>query len=324
MIDYSVIIRTTGKAHEKYQRLLNSIDKLEPKPKEIIVVLPEGNEKPIETLGTETYYFSPKGMVIQRMTGIEECKTRYALVCDDDVEFSSDFVRKLYDPVKRGKYGFSAGPLYSFLPPRGLNGILCTIMASAAPSLFHRNRYVSILRSGGYSYNRHLKRNRVYDTQSVAWTCFFADLKVMKYIDFEDETWLDSHGYSSLDDQTMFYKAWLRNIKTAVVTDAYYKHLDAKTSIKNNKKSTLFSLSFNRTIFWHRFIYSQQSNYFMKIYSLICFKYRAFWMLIFDVMDLVRKRITKEDFMIKREGASKAAEYIKSKEYDDLPPVKKD
>lgn len=61
----------------------------------------------------------------------------------------------------------------------------------------------------------------------------------------------------------------------------------------------------------------------MKIYSLICFKYRAFWMLIFDVMDLVRKRLTKEDFMIKREGASKAAEYIKSKEYDDLPPVKR-
>lgn len=322
-MNYSVIIRTTGKAHGKYERLLNSIDKLEPKPKEIIVVLPEGNSEPTERLGKEIYYFSPKGMVIQRMTGIEKCRTRYALICDDDVEFSSDFVKKLYEPIKEGTYGFSAGPLYSFLPRKGLNGILCTIMGSAIPTLFHRNRYVSILRSGGYSYNRHLKKNKVYDTQSVAWTCFFADLEAMKYIDFGDETWLDSHGYSSLDDQTMFYKAWLRNIKTAVVSNAHYKHLDAKTSIKNNKSSTLFSLSFNRIVFWHRFIYTQQKNFFMKFYSFICFKYRSFWLLVFDVMDLVRKRLSKKDFKIKREGTLAAAEYIRSKEYRSLPPVKR-
>lgn len=67
MIDYSVIIRTTGKANTKYQRLLETIDQLEPQPKEIIVVLPEGNPLPEEKLGKETYYYSPKGMVIQRM-----------------------------------------------------------------------------------------------------------------------------------------------------------------------------------------------------------------------------------------------------------------
>ena len=58
MIDYSVIIRTTGEAHEKYQKLLDSIEKLMPQPQEIIVVLPEGKEYPKEKTGKERYYFS--------------------------------------------------------------------------------------------------------------------------------------------------------------------------------------------------------------------------------------------------------------------------
>ena len=60
IIDYSVVIRTTGNAHEKYQNLLNSVSNLIPPPKEIIVVLPEGYDLPEEKLGWETYYFSPK------------------------------------------------------------------------------------------------------------------------------------------------------------------------------------------------------------------------------------------------------------------------
>ena len=42
MIDYSVIIRTTGKAGEKYRQLLRSNAAQEPKPREVNVVLPQG------------------------------------------------------------------------------------------------------------------------------------------------------------------------------------------------------------------------------------------------------------------------------------------
>ena len=58
-IDYSVVIRTTGKAHEKYQALLNSIDSLTTKPVDVIVVLPEGYDLPQEQLGYENFYFCP-------------------------------------------------------------------------------------------------------------------------------------------------------------------------------------------------------------------------------------------------------------------------
>ena len=91
MIEYSVIIRTIGKAGYKYQNLLNSIASLVPQPKEVIVVLPEGYELPAERLGWETFYYAPKGMISQRIFGIEKCKTQYALICDDDVVYNKNY-----------------------------------------------------------------------------------------------------------------------------------------------------------------------------------------------------------------------------------------
>ena len=322
-IDYSVVIRTTGQAGEKYQALLDSIEGLYPRPVEVIVVLPEGYELPKEKLGYERFCFSPKGMVIQRMEGVAQCKTRYALVCDDDVKFDSDFVNKLYAPIKEGVGFFSAGPLYSFLPSKGLQSVVCTLMGSAMPTIFHKNdRYVSVLKSTGYSYNRHLKpeQKKYYESQSLAWTCFFADIEVFRKLKLEDEKWLDAHGYSAMDDQTMFYKAWLMGYKTIVVADAYYEHLDGQTSTRNNKPAVLYSLALNRVVFWHRFIYCMQSNMFMKGMARVAFGYRTQAVRLWDYISVFRHRMSKEDYQITRKGYRDGWKYICSEEYKTLPP----
>ena len=322
-IDYSVIIRTTGNAHEKYQKLLDSISQLDPQPREVLVVLPEGYALPEERLGWETFLFCPKGMVRQRLTGINACHTEYALICDDDVSFPADFVKKLHAPLAEGRGAFSAAPLYSFLP-EGLEAVICTVMASAVPTLLHRRtRYVSVLKSTGYSYNRHLDRasGRYYESQSVAWTCFYADVHAMKELKLEEETWLDAHGYSALDDQTMFYKAWLMEMKTIVVADAEYEHLDGKTSTRNNKPDVLFSRSYNRLVFWHRFLYSQQSDLFGRISAQAAFCYRLVWIGIWNQLSILRHRATKADVSISRTGLHAAREYLRSDEYRKLPPI---
>lgn len=326
VIDYSVIIRTTGKAHEKYQALLDSIDALEPRPREVIVVLPEGYALPEEKLGWETFYFCPKGMVIQRMTGIHKCKTPYALICDDDVCFGSDFVQKLYEPIAEGLCGLSAGPLYSFLPIPGPKAFVSALSGAAAPTLFHRDRYVSVLNTTGYSYNRHLKpeKKKYYGAQSLAWTCFFADVERLRDIELEDEVWLDAHGYSAYDDQTMFYKAWLRGIKTIVVADAYYEHKDAKTSTRDNKPAVLYSLHMNRIIFWHRFLYSMKRSFIGKAWSRLTLCYRMFWLKFWAHLDLLRKRYTREDFETIQKAYRDVRTYLKSEQYRDLPPVCKE
>jgi GT2 family glycosyltransferase len=321
-IDYSVVIRTTGQAGEKYQKLLDSIVELKPAPKDIIVVLPEGYDIPKETIGTEIFYYSPKGMVIQRLTGIEKCKTKYALICDDDVCFDEHFVQKLYEPIKQNLCVFSAGPLYSFLPSKGLNALFCAITAGAVPTFFNKKEYIHILKSSGYSYNRYLnKKNKYYETQSLPWTCFFADVNAFRMIELEDEIWLDLHGYSALDDQTMFYKAFLKNLKTYVVVDAYYEHLDGKTSVKKNRKEALYSLSFNRIVFWHRFIYSQEKKLILRAISKICFTYKSFSSSIYDIISVFRNKISKEEYKIIKKGNKDAWHYIYSLEYKLLPDI---
>ena len=157
MIDYSVIIRTTGKAGEKYRRLLQSIASLEPQPREVIVVLPEGYALPEDQLGWETFCFCPKGMVIQRLHGIDQCKTPYALISDDDIAFDPDFVRKLHEPLASGGYGISAGPLPEFFPGKGLPTIMSVLTGASGPTLFHKERYNTLWRTTGYSFNRNIQ-----------------------------------------------------------------------------------------------------------------------------------------------------------------------
>ena len=277
-IDYSIIIRTTGQAGEKYQKLLNSIEKLIPKPKEIIVVLPIGNEKPKDVLGWETFYFSKKGMVSQRLYGINQCKTKYALICYDDLSFESNFVSKLYQPIYEKKCDLSAGPLIEFFPRKGINSFISAILTIAAPTIFHKRKYCHILRGSGYSYNRKIDINqcKYYETDSLPWTCFFGDIDKIKLIKLEDERWLDMHGYAALDDQTMFYKGKLLGIKTCVISDAVYNHNDAQTSNLNGRKNQSISFGYNRYIFWYKFIYLKQKTIIERAISIFSFKYFCF------------------------------------------------
>lgn len=325
-IDYSVVIRTTGKAGEKYRALLESITNLNPQPVEVIVVLPDTCERPTDQIGIERFCFCKKGMVRQRMMGLEECHSRYALFCDDDIWFEPNFVKKLYEPLAKGIGSFSTGPLFSFLPPKGFNAILCTVMASAVPTVFHKkDRYISILKSSGYSYNRTIDTStrQCYYTQAVPWTCFFADTEAFRNLEFEKEEWVDLHGYSALDDQAMFYKAWLFGMKTVVVSNALYEHLDAKTSTQNNNKDVIYSRMFNRTVFWHRFIYSIDERPIAKVSDRIAFEYAMIWLKIRNYSLLKRNRINAECYEMSRQGLKDAWDYINSDAYRSLPCIKK-
>ena len=319
MIDYSVIIRTTGKAGAKYQGLLDSIAALEPQPKEIIVVLPEGYELPSERLGWETFCFCPKGMVIQRLHGVAQCKTKYALISDDDIAFEPDFVQKLAAPLETGKYGISAGPLPEFFPVPGFNAALAAVTGTAAPTLFHRDRYNTVLKTTGYSYNRHLEPGRLYETQSAPWTCFFADVQKLRSIHFEDELWLDKNGYSAHDDTAMFYKAWLRGVTPVIVADAPYRHLDAKTSTTHNPRVS-YASGFNTVVFWHRFVLGSCRTLPEKIRARLCFQYHLLMTDIFYLLSDLRRHTSNRKNT--RKGIRAGWAWIKGEEYAALPPVR--
>lgn len=319
---YSVVIRTTGKAGEKYQRLLNSIDALEPKPQEVIVVLPEGYDLPPERLGWETFYFCKKGMVTQRLYGIQVCRTPYALICDDDIAFGPDFVRQLAKPVVDGEYGISAGPLLELFPPRGMQSIFWALGAAAVPARNADAPYTAMLRSTGYVYNRNidLEHTRIYEAQSYCWACFFADMEKLRSIRMEDELWLDHMGYSAHDDTVMFYKAWLRGVKTAIVSTATYQHLDGKTSTQGRPVQVKRAMGFTRAVLWYRFFYEQARGP-EKVWCAVCIGYRTLFQ---SATDLVRCIAGKRPFAEVKayvDGTIYALKWVKTEEYRNLPKL---
>ena len=319
MIDYSVIIRTTGKAGEKYRRLLQSIASLEPQPREVIVVLPEGYALPEDRLGWESFYFCPKGMVIQRLHGIAQCKTPYALVSDDDIAFAPDFVRKLHEPLASGKYGISAGPLPEFFPGKGLPTIMSVLTGASGPTLFHKERYNTIWRTTGYSFNRNIQPGKWYETQSAAWTCFYVDIDKLRSIHFEHELWLDKNGYSAHDDTAMFYKAWLRGIKSVIVADAPYQHLDAKTSTRGNMEKALYATGFNDVVFWHRYL--SGGNLLERLWSRMCIHYRFGTQWLYNRLNNLRNRMTMEEIHAFERGLADGWDWLNTEEYRRLPSL---
>lgn len=108
MKEYSVTIRTLGTAGEKYQKTLDSIKWQTIPPKEVIVVLAKGYALPKERLGNETFLFSEKGMVSQRLAGIEACSSEYILAIDDDVEFKSDFISTMFTTIQETRADFAS------------------------------------------------------------------------------------------------------------------------------------------------------------------------------------------------------------------------
>lgn len=321
-IDYSVVIRTTGKAGEKYKRLLSSIDALVPRPREVIVVLPEGYDLPPERLGWETFHFCPKGMVTQRLYGIRVCRTPYALISDDDIAFDSDFVQKLYQPVKDGSFGLSAGPLLEFFPPKGIQTLFWALGAAAIPARSHDAPYTAMLPTTGYVYNRNIDttKTRVYETQSAAWTCFFADVEKLRSIRMEDEMWLDHMGYSAHDDTVMFYKAWLRGVKTAIVSTAAYQHLDGKTSTKGRPVQVKRAMGFTRAILWHRFFY-EQSKGLGKLWCVLCMAYRTLFQTATDLVRCVAGKRPFSEVKAYVEGTVYALKWVKTEAYRRLPAL---
>ena len=87
-INYTAVIRTLGIAGDKYQTLLDSLNKQTIQPSKILVYIAEGYSIPKETIGKEQYIYVKKGMVAQRALSYTEVETEYILFLDDDGKHS--------------------------------------------------------------------------------------------------------------------------------------------------------------------------------------------------------------------------------------------
>jgi len=317
-LDYSVAIRTLGKAGEKYQKTLDSLLKQTILPQKIVVYIAEGYTIPQETIGIEEYVYVSKGMLAQRALDYKEISSEYILFLDDDVYIPSRGVEDLYyELITNG------GDVISPDVFKHSNSTVANrIVMSLSGRMTSRNKDTvwgyKINRNGGFSFN--LSPSEVMCSQSNAGPCFLCKKSSFLSIKYDEEAWLDNMLYSLGDDQVMYYKMYLSGLVVLTSYDSEIVHLDAASTTKNMEKEKLLAYSdaFFKTVFCHRFIYLPEDNPIERFWDRLTFYSTALSNLVVSLVKC-RRQILNNKYRGYRDGI----EYLKSPSYNSLPRIQR-
>lgn len=292
-MEYSICIRTLGIAGEKYERLIESIKKLNIKPKEVIVVIPREYKVPDIEADNQRVVYSDKGMLLQRIVGYEEAKTEYVLLLDDDVEFGSNLIKELSQPIIEGKCSLTF-PIYKeLLLQGGIRSFISAVTLSSVPNKKDKNQFVKIMFSGGSRYNSNLDNSEKYlYSESAPGMCVFAKRDSLIKLNLREELWIDKVGYPLREDATLIYKSYLNENKIIGVQGIDITHLDGGSSESSRNLKAAYANGYNQILFWKRFIYSNSQNKFDKIKANIAIRYWAVTTIIY----LSIRTIINKDF----------------------------
>ena len=318
-MNYTAVIRTLGTAGEKYQTLLGSLNQQTVQPSKILVYIAEGYTIPKETIGKEQYIYVKKGMVAQRALPYKEVDTEFILFLDDDVYLPETAVEQLYQYLT----DYHADVISPDVFPNAERSFLgkCLMMLSGR-MLARKNDGkwgYKVMRNSGYSYNNHPKPG-VYWSQTNAGPCFFCRKADFLKIHFEEERWMDNLKYAQGDDQVMFYKMYLSGLKQLTLFGSGIKHLDAGSTMMSEEKEKMLIYSDLRfkAIFWHRFIYQPDKNILSRVWSMICIGYALGFTLFISTL-----KCNFDILKLKYRAIKEAIGFIRSKEYKNLPLIKK-
>lgn len=318
-MEYTAVIRTLGTAGEKYQILLDSLNQQTIQPSKILVYIAEGYAIPKETIGKEQYLCVKKGMVAQRALPYDEVDTEFILFLDDDVYLPETATEQLYQYLT----DYHADVISPDVFPNAERSFLGKCLMMLSGRMLARKDDgkwgYKVMRNSGYSYNNHPKAG-VYWSQTNAGPCFFCRKTDFLKIHFEDELWLDRMKYPMGEDQVMFYKMYLYGLKQLTWFHSGIKHLDAgSTMINEDKEKMLIYSDFRfKTIFWHRFIYKPNKNIFSEVWNIISIGYALGFTLFISVL-----RCNFDILKLKYKAIRESCQFIKSKEYKNLPLIKK-
>ena len=326
-LEYSAVIRTLGLAGDKYMRLLKSLDTQTIKPKEILVVLAEGYDLPPERLGYERYIYSKKGIVSQRSLGAIEARSEYCLFLDDDLEFESTMVERLFKPIVEKKVDITFPIIPEMVPKTTLSTFLmCVLTASAMPMIINRKKYYTkINMAGGWLYNEHIdfSKELLYEAQTAPGACYLVKTEIAKKIKFEEERWLELTSFSLPDDQINFYKYYKLGYKIGGISNIHILHLDGGGSSYERTQKAVYALAKHHIIFWHRFVYKPSSNLIFRLISIICFMY---WLITPSLLGIISNMLLLRFKLVVKhiKGELDGIKYLFNKEYKQLPVVKKE
>ena len=318
-MEYTAVIRTLGKAGEKYQTLLDSLNKQTIPPAQILVYIAEGYAIPKETIGKERYIYVKKGMVAQRALRYNEVDTEYILFLDDDVYLPENAVELLYLHLIKNHADVISPDVFPNAERPLIGKLMMAISGRMLPRRDDGKWGYKVMRNAGYSYNTNPKPG-VYNSQTNAGPCFLCKKEDFLKIHFEEELWLDSQKYALGDDQVMYYKMYLMGLKQLTWFHSGIRHLDAGTSLMDEEKEQKMisaDLRF-KIVFWHRFIYKPDQVFLSKIWSCICMGYTCGFTLFISLL-----KGQWNILCLKYKTIREAIQFIKNDEYRALPLIQK-
>lgn len=316
-MNYTVAIRTLGKAGKKYQQTLDSLIAQTLRPSAIHIYIAEGYELPKETIGIEKYFYVPKGMVAQRALQYNEIETEYILFLDDDVYLPNDGVEKLYNSLLQEKADVVSPDVFPNTQ-RPLIGQIQMLLTGRMRARNNDSEWAyKVMKNAGYSYNNHPTKD-TYLSQTNAGPCFFIKKTDFMKIHFDEELWLDNMPYAMGDDEVMFNKMYRYGLKQITLFNSGIKHLDAGSTLQNTEKDkTRIYCDFRfKTIFWHRFIFLPETSWLVRLWSIIYLTYTFTFSLLISLC-----KGQWSFFKIKFQAIRNGFKFLHSKEYKLLPLI---
>ena len=315
-MEYTAVIRTLGRAGEKYQTLLDSLLAQTIRPAAIVVYIAEGYPLPAETVGVERYVRVRKGMMAQRALPYTEVRTEWMLLLDDDVWLSRDAVERMHGFLLRYRADVISPDVFHNAARPWTSELLMTLSGR-----MHARRHdpywgYKVMRTAGYSYNKHPAE--VMESQANAGPCLLCRKVQFAGIRLQDELWIDRLPYALGEDQIMFYKMYRRGLKVLTWYGGGVRHLDAGGNLSSGRKERrlLYCDLWFKTVFWHRFLFLPERSWLVRIWAAACLLYVYAFS---AVASLLKGRW--DVLKIKFGAVADAVRFIRSEAYQSLPRI---
>lgn len=316
MREYTAVIRTLGKTGSKFRRLLDSLKTQSIPPKSVLVYIATGYPLPNETVDVDRYIYVEKGMLSQRALPYVEVDTEYMLFLDDDLQFSSDTVQRMFELLEENNADVISPDIFSNADRALMSEVMMTLSGRMRARRYDDVWGYKVMRTAGYSYNK-TPLKEVYLSETNAGACFLCRKKDFLRINLRDELWVDAMPYPIGEDQVMYYKMHHWGLKQLTWYNHRFVHLDGGDNMTPEKEAKrLYGDVYFKIVFWHRFILKPEKNKLLRIWSCLSISY----MLAFTILSsLLRLRF--DILKVKYTAINDSVRFIKSEDYKRLPLI---
>ena len=174
-----------------------------------------------------------------------------------------------------------------------------------------------VKRDAGFSYNSNPSK-QVLPTQTAAFASLLCKKSAYQAIHFEDERWLDTFSFASMDDQLFYYKLYLQGFKVLMHYETGIQHLDARAGVRVNVKKRMYYKKKLLFTIWYRTLFSIKKNRNEKVLSGLAFVWRNLLGIVALMGDAIRFKqpIYLIDYF---RGLYAGYQYVHSEEYKRIP-----